>query len=104
MTEFETEEETGEGIRLQRFLAMAGAGSRRHCEEFILTGRVTVDRQTIRELGFRVVPGEQDVRLDGERVRVERKVWYLLNKPIGFLCTNSDPGGRARVLDLFPRN
>src|SRR5260221_14600822 len=60
-------------IRLQRYLAMAGAGSRRHCEEFILAGRVTVDRQTVRELGFRVIPGAQDVRLDGERVRVERK-------------------------------
>jgi 23S rRNA pseudouridine2605 synthase len=106
MTDQETEDsgESGAGIRLQRFLAMAGAGSRRHCEEFILTGRVTVDRETIRELGFRVVPGEQDVRLDGERVRLERKVWYLLNKPIGYLCTNSDPAGRPRVLDLFPPN
>ncbi len=104
MTDSETEDAGGAGIRLQRFLAMAGAGSRRHCEEFILTGRVTVDRQTVRELGFKVIPGEQDVRLDGERVRVERKVWYLLNKPVGFLCTNSDPAGRARVLDLFPVN
>lgn len=103
MIDPETPTESEASIRLQRFLAMAGAGSRRHCEEFILTGRVTVDRVTIRELGFRVVPGEQDVRLDGERVRVERKVWYLLNKPIGFLCTNNDPAGRARVLDLFPQ-
>ncbi|MBI3864459.1 MAG: rRNA pseudouridine synthase [Planctomycetia bacterium] len=106
MTETDSDSEAtgGEGIRLQRYLAMAGAGSRRHCEEFILAGRVTVGRETIRELGYRVVPGAQEVRLDGERVRLERKVWYLLNKPIGFLCTNSDPAGRARVLDLFPRN
>jgi 23S rRNA pseudouridine2605 synthase len=96
--------ETGDGIRLQRYLAMAGAGSRRHCEEFILTGRVTVDRETVRELGFRVMPGEHDVRLDGERVRLERKVWYVLNKPVGYLCTNNDPAGRARVIDLFPAN
>ena len=94
----------GEPIRLQRFLAMAGAGSRRHCEEFIVTGRVTVDGRTVTELGFRVVPGEHDVRLDGERVRLERQSWYLLNKPLGFLCTNSDPGGRPRVIDLFPRS
>jgi 23S rRNA pseudouridine2605 synthase len=97
---FETD---GEPVRLQRYLAMAGAGSRRHCEEFILTGRVTVDGRTVTELGFRVVPGEHEVRLDGERVRLERKTWYLLNKPVGFLCTNSDPGGRPRVIDLFPR-
>jgi 23S rRNA pseudouridine2605 synthase len=93
----------GEAIRLQRYLAMAGSDSRRHCEEFILTGRVTVDGRTITELGFRVVPGHNDVRLDGERVRLERKIWYLLNKPVGYLCTNSDPGGRPRVIDLFPR-
>jgi len=92
------------GIRLQRYLAMAGAGSRRHCEEFILTGRVTVDRETVRELGFRVVPEAQDVRLDGERVRLERKTWYLLNKPTGYLCTNNDPDGRPRVIDLFPKD
>lgn len=104
MTRVETVSEgAGEPIRLQRFLAMAGAGSRRHCEEFILTGRVTVDRQTVTELGFRVVPGEHDVRLDGERVRLERKTWYLLNKPTGYLCTNSDPSGRPRVIDLFPK-
>jgi 23S rRNA pseudouridine2605 synthase len=96
-------ETAGEPVRLQRYLAMAGAGSRRHCEEFILTGRVTVDGRTVTELGFRVVPGEQEVRLDGERVRLERKTWYVLNKPVGFLCTNSDPGGRPRVIDLFPR-
>ena len=89
-------------IRLQRYLAMAGAGSRRHCEDFILTGRVTVDRRTVRELGFRVEPGEQEVRLDGERVRLERKAYFLLNKPRGYLCTNNDPDGRPRVIDLFP--
>jgi 23S rRNA pseudouridine2605 synthase len=82
---------------------MAGAGSRRHCEEFILAGRVTVDRETIRELGCRVVPGVHDVRLDGERVRLERKTWFMLNKPAGYLCTNSDPSGRPRVVDLFPQ-
>jgi 23S rRNA pseudouridine2605 synthase len=83
---------------------MAGAGSRRHCEEFILTGRVTVDGRTVTELGFRVISGEHEVRLDGERVRPERQIWYLLNKPVGYLCTNSDPGGRPRVIDLFPRS
>jgi 23S rRNA pseudouridine2605 synthase len=104
MTDIEKQHEADEeGIRLQRYLAMAGAGSRRHCEDFILTGRVTVDKETVRELGFRVVPGSQEVRLDGERVRLARKSWYLLNKPVGYLCTNNDPDGRPRVVDLFPR-
>jgi len=95
--------DSSDAIRLQRYLAMAGAGSRRHCEELILAGRVTVDRETIRELGSRVVPGVHEVRLDGERVRLERKTWFMLNKPAGYLCTNSDPSGRPRVVDLFPQ-
>lgn len=89
-------------IRLQRVLAMAGAGSRRHCEDFILTGRVTIDGKTVRELGARVDPSEHDIRLDGEKVISERKVYYILNKPTGFLCTHNDPEGRSRVSDLFP--
>jgi len=100
-------EETLEGgslVRLQRYLAMAGAGSRRHCEEFILTGRVTVDGKVVRELGTRINPDTQKVQLDGERVHVERRVHYLLNKPVGYLCTNRDPDGRPRVVDLFPKD
>ncbi len=93
----------GAQVRLQRLLAMAGVGSRRHCEEFILAGRVTVDRQTVSELGVRVDPARQVVRLDGERIATERQVYYILNKPIGFLCTNADPAGRSRVIDLFPK-
>ena len=83
---------------------MAGAGSRRHCEEFIVTGRVTVDGRTVTELGARVDPATQLVRLDGERVRLERPVYYLLNKPTGVLCTNYDPAGRPRVIDFFPQD
>jgi 23S rRNA pseudouridine2605 synthase len=97
-------DEGGSPVRLQRYLAMAGAGSRRHCEEFILTGRVTVDGQTVRELGTRIDPDAQLIRLDGERIRVERRVYYLLNKPVGYLCTSRDPDGRPRVIDLFPRD
>lgn len=96
--------ENGPLVRLQRYLAMAGAGSRRHCEEYILSGRVTVDGRTASELGTRIDPETQEVRLDGERIRVHRRVHYLLNKPVGYLCTNRDPGGRPRVIDLFPRD
>lgn len=96
--------QAGSLVRLQRYLAMAGAGSRRHCEEFILTGRVTVDGKVVRELGTRIDPDTQKVQLDGEKVHVERRVHYLLNKPVGYLCTNRDPDGRPRVIDLFPRD
>lgn len=99
----EYEDAPGPLVRLQKLLAMAGVDSRRHCEEYIVTGRVTVDGKTVSELGVRVDPRRQDVRLDGERVIVERKVYYVLNKPPGFLCTNRDPAGRSRAIDLFPK-
>ncbi len=89
-------------IRLQKFLASTGLGSRRHCEEYIETGRVTVDGEPASELGLKVDPETQVICVDGERVRLQPRRYYLLNKPTGFLCTNNDPAGRRRVIDLFP--
>lgn len=92
--------ETGE--RLQKVLAAAGVGSRRECEELIREGRVEVDRQVVDELGVRVDPEQQEVRVDGEVVRIARRVYYLVNKPTGVVSTNYDPDGRPRVIDLVP--
>lgn len=89
-------------IRLQRVLANAGCGSRRACEELILAGRVEVDGEVVTTLGVRVHPQKQEVRLDGKRLQQEKKVYYAVNKPQGYLCTNSDPAGRKRVVDLIP--
>ena len=91
-------------IRLQKFLAATGLGSRRHCEEYIETGRVTVDGKAVTELGAKVDPETQLICVDGERVRLQPRRYYLLNKPTGFLCTNNDPAGRRRVVDLFPND
>jgi 23S rRNA pseudouridine2605 synthase len=90
-------------IRLQRYLAACGIGSRRACEEYITAGRVTVDRKVVSELGTKVDPQAETVALDGEVLRMQRKKYYLLNKPAGVLCTNRDEQGRPRVIDLFPR-
>ncbi|MEM9702395.1 MAG: pseudouridine synthase [Planctomycetota bacterium] len=87
-------------IRLQRFLAAAGYGARRECEELISAGRVTIDDRVVTELGTKVVPGEQAVRVDGERAKVAARKYFLLNKPAGVLCTNRDPHGRPRAVDL----
>ncbi|MCA9023580.1 MAG: rRNA pseudouridine synthase [Planctomycetaceae bacterium] len=89
-------------MRLQRFLAAAGLGSRRHCEEYISAGRVTIDGEIVTELGTQVDPGQQAVAFDGERLRLEHKQYFALNKPVGFLCTHSDPRGRRNVTELFP--
>src|SRR5438045_3722825 len=87
--------------RLNKYLAHAGVGSRRHCDELIVAGRVSIDGNTVRELGTRVEPGQR-VAVDGEPVRSERNVYWLVHKPRGYLCTNHDPAGRPLALDLVP--
>jgi 23S rRNA pseudouridine2605 synthase len=87
--------------RLNKLLAHAGLGSRRHCDDLIAAGRVAVDGQKVRDLGTRVGP-QQRVTVDGKPVRLERHVYWAVNKPAGYLCTNHDPAGRPRVLDLVP--
>ena len=89
------------GERLQKALAQAGVGSRRACEEYIKQGRVTVDGKTVRELGVRVDPMKANIALDGERVRLERAVYFAVNKPKGYVSTNDDPAGRPRVVDIL---
>jgi len=83
-------------------LAAAGIGSRRQCEELITTGRVEVDKQTITELGTKVDPASQEIRVDGERLPSPKRVVYMLHKPVGVVTTNYDPSGRPRVIDLLP--
>jgi len=88
--------------RLNKVLAHAGVGSRRKCESLINAGRVTIDGRIVRELGTRVELGKQRVAVDGQPVRQERPVYWLLNKPRGYLCTNYDPARRPLALDLVP--
>ncbi len=87
-------------VRLQKLLALSGLGSRRECEELITAGRVEVDRQTVVELGVRVDPDRQEVRVDGDPLRLPRKKTFLLHKPPGVISTSRDPWARTRVIDL----
>lgn len=90
-------------VRLQKVLAAAGIGSRRQCEELISQGRVDVDGKVVTELGTRVDPQQQRIRVDGQAVRQpKRMLYFAINKPVGILSTNSDPSGRPRVIDLAP--
>ena len=88
--------------RLNKLLAHAGLGSRRHVEGLITAGRVSVDGRAVRDLGTKVDPARQRVAVDGRPVRLERHVYWLVNKPRGYLCTNYDPARRPRVIDLVP--
>ena len=86
--------------RLHKYLASTGAGSRRECETFIEQGRVAVNGKVVTRQGVKVDPAKDKVTLDGEQVKVEDRVYYLLHKPPGFISTNSDEMGRPRVVDL----
>lgn len=86
--------------RLQKVLAAAGIGSRRECEELIVTGRVEVDGQTVTQLGTRVDPLCQEIRVDGVQLPRPRRAYFALNKPPGVVCTTRDPSGRLRAIDL----
>ena len=94
-------ENDGDGIRLQKLLAQAGFGSRRKCEEMITDGRVEVDGELVTELGTRVDPKRQQVRVDGSRIRLNpRHITLALNKPRKVLSTMDDPKGRYTLRDI----
>jgi len=90
--------------RLQKVLAAAGVGSRRTCEELIVTGRVEVDRKVVDQLGFQIDPNLCDIRVDGQMIRRPKPAYIALFKPKGYLCTNRDEQGRRRAIDLIPES
>lgn len=94
-----------DGERLQKFIAHAGIASRRHAEELIVAGAVSVNGQVVRELGTRVDPARDEVRVHGRPVkpaRDEDHLYILLNKPTDTVTTAYDPQRRRTVLDLLP--
>lgn len=89
------------GARIQKVLADAAVGSRRACEDAVAEGRVTVNGHRIDGLPAWVNPDEDDIRVDGRRIRAaQRNVYVMLFKPRGVVTTNSDPEGRTRAIDL----
>jgi len=92
--------ERGNVERVQKLIAERTAYSRRKAEELITQGRVTVDGRPV-QLGDKADPDRQRICIDGKALpKVSPRVYYLLNKPRGYLCTVTDPGHRPTVLDL----
>src|SRR5215217_2914936 len=88
-------------MRLNRFLAAAGVGSRRHCDELIAAGRVTINGKSCTD--FSVQPSARDhVKVNGKLVHVAPPLTIMLHKPAGFVSTRKDPHARDTVFDLLP--
>jgi len=88
--------------RLQKFLARAGIGSRRYCEQIILSGAVKVNGKRVDTLGTKVSDSDR-VEVNGKLVKpVSEKLYFILNKPRGYVTTVKDDRGRKTVLDLLP--
>lgn len=96
-------EETNSKIRVQKYLADCGIGSRRKCEEFILQGRVIVNGKQIKELGTKIDPNIDVIEYNGKVVNNKQKktIYILLNKPIGYVTTAKDQFQRDTVMDLI---
>jgi len=90
------------GIRLQKIISQAGLASRRAAEKLIAEGRVSVNGETVHEMGTKADPERDDIRVDGRRVKAaERPRYILLYKPTGYVTTRSDPQRRPTVVDLL---
>ena len=91
-------------VRLQKILADAGLGSRRFCEQLIQKGQILLNGQTVQTLGVKIDPCRDLVTYLGRNIVIEEKMYYAVNKPTGYVCTNSDPQGRKCVIDLIKRS
>lgn len=89
-------------VRLNKYLAQAGVGSRREADELIASGTVTVNGQVVTELGTKVSPGDA-VHFGGQKLRMEQKRYVLLNKPKDTITTTDDPQERHTVMSLIAK-
>ena len=88
-------------MRLQKYMALSGVASRRKSEEIITEGRVKVNKVVVTELGTIIDPKKDNVTVDDKNIRLEsKKVYIMLNKPVGYVSTLKDEKGRKVVTDL----
>jgi len=86
--------------RLQKILASAGVDSRRKCEELIISGVVEVNKSVVDKLPAFADPEKDVITVNGKKIHAEQRVYFLLNKPKSVICTNQDPAGRKKAIDM----
>jgi 23S rRNA pseudouridine2605 synthase len=90
--------------RINKYISDSGVASRRKAEEYIMQGRVTVNNKVVTNLSFKVDDVEDIVKLDGEKISPRKHLYYLLNKPEGFITSTKDEKSRRVVTDLIKTN
>jgi pseudouridine synthase len=90
-------------IRLAKFLAEAGIASRRKSEEIILAGRVDLNGKIIKNVA-QTVSYSDKIKVDGREIILDEKIYYLLHKPAGYICSLKDPHNSKTVMSLVPKN
>ena len=89
-------------MRLQKYMAQCGVASRRKSEEMIEAGRVTVNGQTVLTPGFDIDPSKDKVCVDQKPIVEDRKIYIMMNKPKGVVCTSEDRHAEVTVMSLLP--
>lgn len=88
-------------MRINKYLSECGVASRRKSEELITEGRISVNGQVVVDLGFKVDADKDVVAVDGEKIKFEKRVYFLLNKPKGFITSTEDEKQRRTVTELI---
>ena len=91
-------------VRLNKFIANSGVCSRREADTFIENGLVSVNGVRVTELGTKVDPAKDDIRFNGSRIKGEKKVYLVMNKPKDFVTTLTDPHAERTVMDLISKS
>jgi len=89
-------------VRIAKYLASCGLGSRRKCEEIIAFGKVTVNGTSINSPALNVSPDTDVIKLSGKTLEPQKKVYYLVNKPVGYTCSLADEHAKKLVIELVP--
>ncbi len=88
-------------VRLNKFLSESGVCSRRAADELITQGRIEINGKVVTELGIKISPDKDRVTFDGEPVRKAKHVYYVFNKPFGYITTANDEKNRKTIFDIF---